>query len=72
MHLSRSMKHFVSLPTTALDSVTGGVGTLPTNLAPAMPPVVPRGPFEVMSSNGLAKAIYGANGQYVRTIILHP
>jgi hypothetical protein len=62
------MKHFDSLPTTALETITGGAGTL----APAMPPVTPRGPFEVMSSNGLAKAIYGANGQYVRTIILHP
>lgn len=72
MHLSRRMNHFDSLPTTALETVTGGVGTLPPNLAPAMPPVVPRGPFEVMSSNGLAKAIYNANGQYVRTIILHP
>jgi hypothetical protein len=66
------MKHFDSLPTTALETMTGGAGMLAPSLAPAMPPVVPRGPFEVMSSNGLAKAIYGANGQYVRTIILHP
>ena len=72
MHLSRRMKNFDALPAAALETVTGGAGTLPTNLAPAMPPVVPRGPFEVMSSNGLAKAIYGANGQYIRTIVLHP
>ena len=70
------MKHFASLPTTALETITGGAGTLAPSispsLAPAMPPVTSRGPFEVMSSNGLAKALYGANGQYIRTIILHP
>jgi hypothetical protein len=66
------MKHFASLPAAALETITGGAGTILPSLAPAMPPVVPRGPFEVLSSNGLAKAIYGANGQYVRTIILHP
>jgi hypothetical protein len=69
------MNHFESLPLTTLETVSGGAGTLAPSIAPAlpnMPPVTPRGPFEVMSSNGLAKAIYGANGQYVRTIILHP
>jgi bacteriocin-like protein len=47
-----------TITTSALASVTGGQA--------AQPPVTPRPDFEVLSSNGLARAIY-KNGAYVRT-----